>query len=62
VSTIVVFAHLGHWYVGGPIYLGPFLLLGAWIKFAEWRDRRRGHTPSHDRDLDLEDDFDDLFE
>jgi hypothetical protein len=40
-STVVVFAHLGHWYVGLPVYLGPVLALVASVKVAEWRDRHR---------------------
>jgi len=38
---MTVFAHLGHWYVGVPVYFGPVLLLILWFKVGEWRDRRR---------------------
>ena len=36
-----VLAHLGHWYVGGPVFLGPVLLIVVFIKVSEWRERRR---------------------
>ena len=39
---MLVFAHLGHWYVGVPVYFGPVALLIAWFKVGEWRDKRRG--------------------
>jgi hypothetical protein len=34
-------AHAGHVLVELPIYLGPVVLLVAWFKFSEWRQRRR---------------------
>jgi hypothetical protein len=37
---MLVLAHLGHWYVGVPVYFGPVLLLIVWFKVGEWRDRR----------------------
>jgi hypothetical protein len=40
-----VFAHLGHLYVGLPIYMGPVILLLAWMKIGGWRDRRREKRP-----------------
>lgn len=39
-STLIPFAHLGHWYVGLPVYLGPVVLIGAWLKWASWREQR----------------------
>jgi anti-anti-sigma regulatory factor len=38
---LTVFAHLGHWYVAGPVFLGPVVLLIIAIKANEWRERRR---------------------
>jgi hypothetical protein len=40
-----VFAHLGHLYVGLPIYMGPVFVLVAWIKIGNWRDKRREKRP-----------------
>jgi hypothetical protein len=37
----VVLAHLGHWYVGLPVYMGPVVVILAWLRYASWRDRRR---------------------
>jgi hypothetical protein len=36
-----LFAHLGHWYVGLPVYLSPVLAVVALLKLSEWRHRRR---------------------
>ena len=36
-------AHAGHVLIELPIYLGPVLLLVAWFKFNDWRQKRRGH-------------------
>jgi hypothetical protein len=38
------FAHLGHWYVSLPIFMGPVVLLAALVKISAWRERRRGAT------------------
>jgi hypothetical protein len=38
---LVPFAHLGHWYVGLPVYLSPVLLVVALLKWSEWREKRR---------------------
>jgi hypothetical protein len=40
-AVIVVFAHLGHWYVGGPIYASPVIAVWLWLKWTERRHRRR---------------------
>lgn len=40
----VVTAHLGHWYVGLPVYMGPVVLILAWLRYATWRDRRRAEA------------------
>jgi anti-anti-sigma factor len=40
-SSYPVLAHFGHWYVAGPVFLGPVILLVVAIKVAEWRERRR---------------------
>jgi hypothetical protein len=34
-------AHAGHVLIELPIYLGPVVLLIAWFKFNEWRQKRR---------------------
>jgi hypothetical protein len=34
-------AHLGHWYVGGPIYLGPVILIFLWLRWLSWKEKRR---------------------
>ena len=39
---IVPMAHAGHVLIELPIYLGPVLLLVAWFKLSEWRQKRRG--------------------
>ena len=36
-----LFAHLGHWYVGLPVYLSPVLAVVALLKWSEWREKRR---------------------
>jgi len=35
-------AHAGHVLVELPIYLGPVVLLIAWFKFSEWRQKAQG--------------------
>ena len=35
------FAHAGHVLVELPIYLGPIVVLVAWLKIAQWREKRR---------------------
>jgi hypothetical protein len=37
---VIPFAHAAHFIVL-PIYLGPVLLLIAWVKLDKWRGRRR---------------------
>lgn len=34
-------AHAGHVLVELPIYLGPVLLLVAWFKLNDWRQKRK---------------------
>jgi ABC-type transporter Mla MlaB component len=36
------FAHLGHWYVSLPIFMGPVLLIAVALKIQTWRERRHG--------------------
>ena len=36
-----LFAHLGHWYVGLPVYLSPVLAVVGLLKWSEWREKRR---------------------
>jgi hypothetical protein len=38
---VTVLAHLGHWYVSLPIFMGPVLLLFAWVYIGDRRDKRR---------------------
>jgi hypothetical protein len=39
--VIPPFAHAGHVLVELPIYLGPVVLLVAWFKLSEWRQKRK---------------------
>ena len=34
-------AHAGHMLVTLPIYIGPVILLIAWYKVSEWRQKRK---------------------
>jgi hypothetical protein len=36
-----IFAHLGHWYVSLPVFIGPALLLVIALKVQAWRERRQ---------------------
>lgn len=36
-----VSAHFGHWYISGPVYLSPVVLLVLWSAVTQRRDRRR---------------------
>jgi len=38
---MTVLAHTGHWYVTLPIYLGPVVVLLAWVYYGDRRDRRK---------------------
>ena len=38
---IVVFAHAGHLLFDLPVFLGPFLMLTAWLIVTTRRERRR---------------------
>jgi hypothetical protein len=42
-------AHLGHWYVSLPVFMGPVLLLVIALKFQTWRERHRGPDQSGKR-------------
>jgi hypothetical protein len=44
--VIPVFAHLGHWYVSMPIWMGPFVLLFGWAKLSERRRRKKKPRPT----------------
>lgn len=39
-------AHLGHWYVSLPVFMGPVLLLVTALKLRTWRERRYGPDQS----------------
>jgi hypothetical protein len=34
-------AHIGHWYVSLPIFLGPVAVLIAGVYIGDWRERRK---------------------
>jgi ABC-type transporter Mla MlaB component len=36
----LIFAHLGHWYISLPVFMGPVLVLVVALKIQTWRDRR----------------------
>jgi hypothetical protein len=40
-AAVIPLAHLGHWYVSLPIFLGPVLVLLAWVYVGDWLERRR---------------------
>jgi anti-anti-sigma factor len=47
-DSSLVLAHLGHWYVGGPVFLAPVILLVLAIKANEWREKRKStNQPAH---------------
>jgi hypothetical protein len=39
---VSVLAHFGHWYVSLPIFLGPVVVLFAWVYVGDWLEKRRG--------------------
>jgi hypothetical protein len=38
---VLVLAHAGHW-LASLIYAAPVLVLGGWLVFDSWKQRRRG--------------------
>jgi ABC-type transporter Mla MlaB component len=44
-------AHLGHWYVSLPIFMGPVLLIAIALKIQTWREGRRGPDTSGKRSV-----------
>ena len=38
---MITLAHVGHWYVSLPIFMGPVLVLFALVYIGDRRDRRR---------------------
>jgi hypothetical protein len=34
------FAHAGHVLIDLPIFLGPVIAIGIWLKLAGWREKR----------------------
>ena len=36
-----VVAHFGHWYISLPVFLGPVVVLFAWVYADAWRQKRR---------------------
>lgn len=41
VAITLVLGHLGHWYVGGPVFFGPVLAIVLCLKVSNWREQRR---------------------
>ena len=39
---MIVLAHFGHWYVSLPVFMGPVLILFAWVYVGGWLERRKG--------------------
>ena len=39
-AFVPILAHFGHWYISGPVYLAPVILVIAWLKWTSWRERR----------------------
>lgn len=39
-------AHLGHWYISLPVFMGPVLLLVIALKLQTWRERHHGPDQS----------------
>ena len=37
----LVLAHFGHWYISLPVFLGPAVLLFAWVYAGGWVEKRR---------------------
>ena len=35
-----IFAHLGHWYISLPVFMGPVLVLAIALKLQSWRESR----------------------
>lgn len=35
-----IFAHLGHWYISLPVFMGPALALIVFLKWQTWREGR----------------------
>ncbi len=42
-------AHLGHWYVSLPVFMGPVLVLVIALKIQTWRERHHGPDTSGKR-------------
>lgn len=42
-------AHLGHWYVSLPVFMGPVLLIALALRIQTWRERRYGPDTSGKR-------------
>jgi hypothetical protein len=38
---VTTVAHVGHWYVSLPIFMGPVLLLFGWVYLGDRLDRRK---------------------
>jgi hypothetical protein len=40
-GAVIPLAHLGHWYVSMPLYLGPVVIIFVALKVQARRERRR---------------------
>ena len=38
-------AHLGHWYVSLPIFMGPVVVLFVWVYLGDLLENRRNGKP-----------------
>ena len=46
IAVALPIAHLGHWYVSLPIFMGPVVALFAYIYIGEWRNKRKERRKS----------------
>jgi hypothetical protein len=42
-------AHLGHWYVSLLVFLGPVVVLLAFVYLGDWRQKRKAKDPDERR-------------
>jgi hypothetical protein len=46
---VIVLAHLGHWYVSLPVFMGPVAALFAWVYLGERLEKRRQRSADDER-------------
>jgi hypothetical protein len=49
-ASVFILAHFGHWYISGPVYLVPVLVVLVWLKWSSWRERRAKESDPSSRD------------